>query len=402
MSLLRRRGGISSELLVSKQVQNLIAEYSRIFNFSIQSTLESGVVPETMANRLRDDIFLFSGFKTYQELKDASRQLRDDDGKIKSFNRFYNDIAAIKEDYNKHWLKAEYIFAQASAEMAAKWKDFEKDGDRYNLQYRTAGDGKVRPEHKVLHNITLPFSDPFWEEFFPPNGWRCRCTVVRVRKGKYPETDSNTAIQAGREATCQTGKNGVNKAAIFRFNPGRQQVVFPPHHPYYEVSQREKVLVMNALHLEDKEYTAVPTQNGVVRVHAGHGKNERQENIRVSSYFANKYGYEIDLLPRDDNKPCADAFNRTLGHEEEYKVNTKPTANAIDAAIRSAKRQADHIVLWIDSDIDIDSLPAIIRNRVKREENIQSITIVVKGKDRTYSRSDILNGVFKIQLADSE
>lgn len=402
MSLLRRRGGISSELLESKQVQNLIAEYSRIFNFSIQSTLESGVISETMANCLRDDIFLFSGFKTYQELKDASRLLRNDDGQIKSFNRFYNDIAAIKEDYNKHWLKAEYIFAQASAEMAAKWKDFEKDGDRYNLQYRTAGDGKVRPEHKVLHNITLPFSDPFWEEFFPPNGWRCRCTVVRVRKGKYPETDSNTAIQVGRQATCQTGKNGVNKAAIFRFNPGRQQVVFPPHHPYYEVSQREKALVMNALHPEDIEYTAVPTQNGVVRVHAGHGKNERQENIRVSSYFANKYGYEIDLLPRDDNKPCADAFNRTLGHEEEYKVNTKPTANAIDAAIRSAKRQADHIVLWIDSDIDINSLPAIIRNRVKREENIQSITIVVKGKDRTYSRSDILNGVFKIQLADSE
>lgn len=131
--------------------------------------------------------------------------------------------------------------------MAAKWKDFEADGDRYNLQYRTANDGKVRPEHAALHNVTLPADDPFWNEFFPPNGWRCRCTVVQVRKGKYPESDSATAIQQGREATYQAGKNGVNRAAIFRFNPGKQQVIFPPHHPYYQVSQLEQKKVCEAL-----------------------------------------------------------------------------------------------------------------------------------------------------------
>ena len=38
-----------------------------------------------------------------------------------------------------------------------------EDGDRYNLQYRTANDGKVRPEHATMHGITLPPSYPFWE-----------------------------------------------------------------------------------------------------------------------------------------------------------------------------------------------------------------------------------------------
>lgn len=382
------------------QVQDLVTEYARILNFAIRPTLESGVIPGVMASRLEENVFLFSGFKTYRGLKEASRMLRDEDGQLKSFDRFYNDITAIKEDYNRHWLKAEYVFAQASAQMAAKWKDFEEEGDRYNLQYRTANDSKVRPEHKVLHNVTLPFSDPFWEEFFPPNGWRCRCTVVQVRKGKYPESDSDASIQQGREATCQTGKNGVNKAAIFRFNPGKRQVIFPPHHPYYDVSQRERNAIKGALRPEDKGYTAVPTENGIVRVHAGHGKGERQENIRVSSYFANKYGYEIDLLPKDESKPCADAFNRTLGYEEEYKMNIKPSANAIDLAIRSAKRQADHIVLWVESGIDLDSLSVAIKNRVRRESNIQSITVVIDGKDRTYTKADIMEGAYKIRLAD--
>lgn len=241
--LVFRKAGFRAEMMADQEVRALVDEYGKKFMGSISLTLESGVIPEAMASRLEEDIFLFSGFKTYQGLKEASRLLRDENGQVKPFDRFYNDITAIKEDYNKHWLKAEYIFATQSAQMAAKWKDFEEDADRYNLQYRTANDGKVRPEHKVLHNITLPFSDPFWDEFFPPNGWRCRCTVVQVRKGKYPGSDSGTSIQQGREATYQTGKNGMNKAAIFRFNPGKQQVIFPPHHPYYDVSEslREKL-----------------------------------------------------------------------------------------------------------------------------------------------------------------
>lgn len=237
MRILASRGNVSPDLLDTKEVQALVKEYARLFGLAIAPTLESGVIPPVMMEHLRNDVFIFSGFKTYQELREAANLLLDEKGQVKPFHRFYNDITAIKQDYNKNWLQAEYIFAQASAEMAAKWKDFEADGDRYNLQYRTANDNRVRLEHKVLHGITLPVSDPFWEEFFPPNGWRCRCTVVQVRKGKYPESDSNTAIQQGREATYQAGKNGVNKAAIFRYNPGKQQVIFPPHHPYYEVSE---------------------------------------------------------------------------------------------------------------------------------------------------------------------
>ena len=243
----RQKGTLEADILKDKRVAALVNAYADTFTKAIRPTLESGVIPSVMAEHLRNDVFVFSGFKTYQELKEASALLMDENGQTKSFDRFYKDISAIKEDYNRHWLKAEYIFAQASAEMAARWKEFEEDGDRYNLQYRTANDNRVRFEHRPLHGITLPLYDPFWDEFFPPNGWRCRCTVVQVRKGKYPESDSATAIQQGREATHQAGKNGVNKAAIFRYNPGKQQVIFPPHHPYYEVNEREREAVRNAL-----------------------------------------------------------------------------------------------------------------------------------------------------------
>jgi len=152
--------------------------------------------------------------------------LMDDTGNIKPFSKFWQETESIYSQYNKLHLQAEYIFATQSAQMALKWNEYEADGDRYNLQYRTAADDRVRDSHAALHNTTLPPSDQFWKDYFPPNGWRCRCTAVQVRKSKYTESESTEAQNAGALAT--DGKNN-----IFRFNPGKEQVIFPKHHPYF-------------------------------------------------------------------------------------------------------------------------------------------------------------------------
>lgn len=197
-------------------------------------------IPDEMARALDENIFLFSGFKTYHEMNDASRLLKDEDGGFKPFDRFLQDVQAIDATYNQNWLYAEYNFATASTQMAAKWADIERDGDEYDLQYRTALDGLVRPEHAALEGITLPPSDKFWNEYYPPNGWNCRCTAVQVLKDKYPTSDSDQACAAGERATTQIGKNGENKAAMFRFNPGKAGKVFPPKHPYYKAPAEVK------------------------------------------------------------------------------------------------------------------------------------------------------------------
>lgn len=178
-----------------------------------------------MKRNLSENIYVFSGAKMYQELKELSGLLLDTGGNIKPFNKFWQDVQSIYPEYNQSYLEAEYIFATQSAQMASKWNEYETDGDRYNLQYRTANDDRVRESHWLLHNTTLPPSDPFWNDYFPPNGWRCRCTTIQVRKSKYPESDSTQAVHLGANAT--EGKNN-----IFRFNPGKQQVIFPEHHPY--------------------------------------------------------------------------------------------------------------------------------------------------------------------------
>lgn len=169
--------------------------------------------------------------------------LQDEKGGIKPYNQFQQEVLKLHVSYNVNYLNAEYNFAASAAQMAAKWNDFEQDGDQYHLQFRTADDEKVRTSHEVLHNTTLPPSDPFWNEYMPPLDWNCRCTVVQVLKDKYPLSNSTEAIGKGQKATTRLGKDGVNRAAMFRFNPGKQKVIYPEKHPYFKVQQGVKEIV---------------------------------------------------------------------------------------------------------------------------------------------------------------
>jgi SPP1 gp7 family putative phage head morphogenesis protein len=222
------------DLAKTAEYKNLITGTSTILNGAIADN----DIPEAMFNSLKEDVFVFSGLKTHAQLAEASKLLLTPEGKIKSFSIFSNDVQSIKENYNQKYLDAEYQFAVSSAQSAGNWAGLTTD---YDLQYRTAGDDRVRDSHDKLRDTTLPQDDAFWISYYPPNGWRCRCTAVQVRKGKYDVSDSKKAITEGEKATTQIDKNGQNKLAIFRFNPGIQKVVFPPSHPYTKIAGAKEV-----------------------------------------------------------------------------------------------------------------------------------------------------------------
>ena len=210
------------ELLEHPEVTKFIDSHAQVMDNAFRQVEMSDV----MRARLRESDWIFSGMKTFHELNEAFPSLLDESGQKKSFERFLSDVQSVDETYNRHYLRAEYNYAEASAEMAGKWERFQEDGDDYNLQYRTAGDDKVRPEHAALHGVTLPPSDSFWDEYYPPNGWNCRCTVVQVLKDKYPATDRMDALRRGEEALANDTKG------MFRFNSGKQGKTFPDYNPY--------------------------------------------------------------------------------------------------------------------------------------------------------------------------
>lgn len=222
-ALFHQKGSsFSIDIMADENVQSLIEAHTSVLDRNLQRLEMS----DLMRQRLTRSNYIFSGLKTFHELNEAFPSLLDENGNKKTFERFLNDVRKIDETYNSNYLRAEYNFVQASAEMAAKWEGFMEDGDRYYLQYRTQHDDKVRPEHASLDRVTLPPSDSFWESYYPPNGWNCRCTVVQVLKRKYEPTPHDEAMSLGEEA-LQTDKKG-----IFRFNSGKEQKTVPDYNPY--------------------------------------------------------------------------------------------------------------------------------------------------------------------------
>lgn len=240
---LQKAGGFTPKMLGDQPIRTLIDEITDALMDGVDLGLKEREIPQETADKLGRDVFVFSGCKTYHELREASQLLRDDQGQIKPFRKFFEEVREIHPEYNERYLEAEQEFAIHSAQSAAQWTEIEQDGDDYDLQYRTANDGRVRPAHAKLEGLTRPPSDPCWQEIMPPNGWKCRCRVVQVRKGKYAYTDPNAALQLGREATTDFDSEGRNRAEMFRFNPGKERIVFPKHHPYYNLSAqaREKI-----------------------------------------------------------------------------------------------------------------------------------------------------------------
>jgi len=226
MEYLHQQNDVTPEIIKHPEVEQFISETATVLNDAVDYGIREVQPSDITIQRLKESNYVFSGFKVFHELKETFPSLIDENGNRKPFEQFLRDVQSVHKTYNSQYLRAEYNFAVQSSLMASKWEQFQQDGDRYYLQYRTAGDERVRISHRMLEDITLPIDSPFWDKYYPPNGWGCRCTVVQVRKSKYPVSDEKQAMNAGSSATV--GKH----QEMFMFNAGKQMAAFPAYNPY--------------------------------------------------------------------------------------------------------------------------------------------------------------------------
>lgn len=398
---------MSADLLTERGVRRLIQATADIYREALDSPTIGYEMPPLMRKKLEEDIFVFSGFKTYHQLKEASLLLRDEAGGLKPFYKFYQDVTSIKEKYNRHWLRAEYNFATASAEMAAQWAAYEEVKGTTYLQYRTALDDRVRAEHAALEGVTLPQDDPFWDTAFPPNGWNCRCHVIPVPQEGHTTSNSEAARLSFRQLT-------EGRDSIFRFNPGKEAVLFPPHHPYYgkqgyrhctnqrlaaanddkhDPSDPCRVYQILKEMMENEKNIVIPTKRGKVIETPGINRRELENNVKIATYIAETHGDEIYLLADKFDGHSPDSYNATKKRFEEYKYFRRNTFNAFDKRIQEGAKQANDIVLIIEGAYEKKDLIRAIRNRVSSYETLQSIRVIEDfKKDVLILRDDVING----------
>lgn len=133
---------------------------------------------ESFKNRLMNNIYAFSGAKSYDQLQALRDAVYTPDGKVVPWSQYKEIAREIDQRYNLNYLSAERDAVIAGTDAGMRWEDIMQTADIAPiLQYVTAGDDDVREEHALLEGIMEPADSEFWENNYPPNGWNCRCGV---------------------------------------------------------------------------------------------------------------------------------------------------------------------------------------------------------------------------------
>lgn len=70
-------------------------------------------------------------------------------------------------------------------------------------KYVTKDDTAVRLSHRLLHGKVFRFDDPFWDHFYPPNGFRCRCRVETLSQRQLDNNNLKVQSSEGKLETIE-------------------------------------------------------------------------------------------------------------------------------------------------------------------------------------------------------
>lgn len=348
---------------------------------------------------LERNVYQFSTAKNWQMMKDLTLATKDGN-RIVPFREFRGKALNIVDEYEAKWLKTEYNAAIASSQMASKWVGYEQAAalradnnlPEPQLQYRTQGDGRVREDHKVLDRITRPMSDNFWKTYYPPNGWNCRCTTIRLTTGTS-STDEVTN-RAMADVAPQKG---------FNVNLAQEGFVFSPKSAYFVgVPDNIKQQVFSVLPYERRFETIYTSETknklgrpGTVLRHIDVDTVTKYNNpynlhLKIAKELADR-GDIVELIPETDkNDANRKLFPGIKGFKNpdlrvnkifvEIKTPEVPFGeNSIDNNIKKAGKQANVVLINLDS-VPENTLSSYAEGRFRNSKSIEKIIFRLDGK----------------------
>ncbi len=146
-----------------------------------------------------------------------ARRMVDEDGNLKSFERWAEDVKPIADHQCRRWLRTEYDTAVKRASLAADWQQFEDEKDVLpNLRWVPSTAAVPDAFHQSMWNTVLPVDHPFWSGHHPGDRWGCQCSLEATDDlaTDVPEADYKTSP-------------GLDN------NPGIDAKLFSDSHPYF-------------------------------------------------------------------------------------------------------------------------------------------------------------------------
>lgn len=331
-----------------------------------------------MLSNLENNAYQFATAKNYQEMRLLTDALTNEAGELLSFTEFREVAEKQFLKFNEDWLESEYSTAISGSMNGARWADYTRsDKVMPFLRYSTAGDSLVRDSHAALDGTVKRIDDNFWENYYPPNGWRCRCTTTQT--GNSSETPDGAIVYPEVQP-------------LFRTNLAKQGLMFPKNHPYYNDVPKEVLRKSMAYLPPANTYRTIRVDGALIEEHAmvqSENKDSRDKNRAIAAALK-KGGYkDVKLLPQINAKDktarlahygnyaetettkCPDAIIN--GKIVEFKTATKRN---MAKRVAEAAGKADVCVLRPSFNATNEYIERFSKGQFKTNKNLQELIIV--------------------------
>lgn len=198
------------------------AEYGLTEDFEFKEAVEflkkkNVLKPEEykmISDAYRAKAFSVSGYTSLEVLQKFLDELTDacEQGKTKKeFMDSMNDFLERNGYEGMNPFHADVIFRtnMQTAYNAGHYKSMSDPTTkklRPYWKYVTAGDGEVRETHALMEGKIYSADDPIWDIWYPPNGFRCRCTVVSMTKKQVERSGVEVSTGLPYEVDYGTGE----------------------------------------------------------------------------------------------------------------------------------------------------------------------------------------------------
>jgi hypothetical protein len=370
--------------------------------------IEYGTPNYEFLKQLQVNTAVFSMFKTHASLKEMAGKLKDDAGNLRSRETFKQEALKVDATYRTDHLDTQYDTAVRQARMAANWQRYVKNKRLYpNLTYIQSKAAKPDAKHLLFVGITLPLDDPFWLTNYPPNRWRCQCSVEPT---DAEATDLPTNLpEVPKEFAFNSGMTGqvfdIKNSEYIKSVPAKDQPAL--------IKQAEKYVVKDIAAKAEYQPVYKSKKGGTVDAHPlAFDNNDFNAVLKEARSYVNETGKAIKILPDVQDKSLRTQLTAagTKGlkspdylidgkYAADLKIVSKSTRTAIREAFKRCYDQCDNILLKIDDNNTISShelyrySKGVLNVGFSKMENV---SIYFEGKWHDTTRADILKGNWPI------
>lgn len=322
------------------------------------------------------------------------------DGERAGFAGYYTTVfrTNMQKDYN-----------------AGKAQQMMEDPPMY-LEFIGIDDDRQSEICRVRNGVIRPYTDPWWEDNWPPLHYNCRSTVREIfaeeaevlglkptRLPNIEESDRTVKDSQGKQSTIKRNK----PVSGFGRNPAKDNAFWGT-----TVSQQNRVArymiqdelndvagktVASDFSVAKKGYTDVSVSSGGVRYQNGLEKEtEFKNNLDAAKVLAASEGYYVELrkATKLEGNPQWDAWLNGMD-KIEFKNPTTATVRGMAERVTDGYKQAQIVAVTVTSNNQIAAISGMLNGpdmkRTFNTRTVKGLYVIKDGNIVFLSNADMKN-----------